>query len=69
MSKPKVARTIEDARSWATSFPTAEKKESPVSCSHGTALKIEIIWKGQVSDSIIACQGCWASASDLVRVD
>lgn len=69
MSKPKVARTIEDARSWAASFSTAEKKESPVSCPHGTAVKIEIIWKGQVTDSIIACQECWASAPDWVRVD
>lgn len=69
MSKHKVARTIEDARSWAASFSTAEKKESPVSCPHGTAVKIEIIWKEQVTDSIIACQECWASAPDWVRVD
>lgn len=69
MSKHKVARTIEDARLWAASFSTAEKKESTVSCPHGTAVKIEIIWNGQVTDSIIACRECWVSAPDWVRVD
>lgn len=68
INKSKVSRNIEDARSWASSFQKAGKVESTIQCPHGDAVKIDIVWKGQVTDSIMACRNCWLTANDWLRV-
>lgn len=69
MNQSKIARSLEDARSWAASFHTDKKVETTIQCQHGTAVKIDIIEKGQITDSIIVCRECWLSARDWVIVD
>lgn len=68
MNKSKIAKSLEYARSWAASFH-AEKVETTIQCPHGTAVKIDIMEKGQIVDSMIACHKCWQSAPYWIRVD
>lgn len=59
----KTAKSKKDARQWASSFIGAEKSESTIPCPHGDALRIDILEKGEVVDSIVACPECWETAS------
>ena len=68
MSEFKIAKSLEVARSWAASFH-AEKVETTIQCPHGKAVKIDIMEKGHVVDSMIACCECWQSAPYWVKVD
>lgn len=64
----KTAKSKKDAQQWADSFITAEKKEYEMPCPHGKALRIDILHKGEMIDSIIACAECWKVAAWVDKV-